>query len=201
MAGQPGLAVAADAGDFRGLLSRLDTADADLVMLDPELPDVRGVDALKGLRERHPDLPILVFGGHKNGWCVLEAVHHGAQGYLTKDAEAPQILEAIRAVAAGDAYLDPRVVAQVMDQVSHPREHRRRNVPLLTERERAVLRLIALGKRNKDISEILFISEHTVKFHLTGLLQKLQASNRTDVVTKALNLGLINLQDELSKSL
>jgi DNA-binding NarL/FixJ family response regulator len=193
IADQPGLCIAAEAGDFRALMSILDAVHAGLVILDPELPDLRGPELFKKLREAHPQLPILVFNSHRNSSCVLEAIRHGAQGYLTKDAESAQVLEAIRVVMAGDAYLDPRVASLIIDVVGNGRDDRRRNMPLLTERERAVLNLLAMGKRNRDISEILFISEHTVKFHLTGLLQKLQANNRTDVVTKAINLGLISL--------
>lgn len=191
--GQSNLLVVGAVGDSRGLIALLAEAKANLVIVDPELPDMRGAEFLRKLREKFPDTVVLVFSGHKNSPCVLEAIRNGARGYLTKDAESAQILDAIRVVMAGDAYFDPRVASLIIDLVGNSPGDHRRNAQQLTERERAVLNLLALGKRNKDISGILFISEHTVKFHLTALLHKLQASNRTDVVTKALNLGLITL--------
>lgn len=190
---QPELSVVGEASDCRGVMALLEDVAADVLIADPDLSDVRGADFLQQLREKFPALVILVFSNHKNSACVLEAIRNGAQGYLTKEAEPAQIVDAIRGVMAGTAYIDPRVAMLILGLIGNAQDGHRCKVSSLTERERAVLNLLANGKRNKDISEILCISEHTVKFHLTGLLQKFQANNRTDVVTKAFNLGLIRV--------
>ena len=193
IASQPDLSILGEAGDCRTILSLLSARTVGLILLDPELPDIRGTELLKKLHEAHPDTPIIVFSCQKNSAYMLEAIRNGANGYLTKDAEPTHILESIRVVLGGEPYLDPRVATLIVNLLGNLRDDGRHREPLLTERERSVLNLLAHGKRNRDISEILFISEHTVKFHLTGLLQKLQASNRTDVVTKAINMGLISI--------
>ena len=191
---QPDIDVAGEAGSYHEVTSRLSGEAVDLVVFDPALPDVRGVEALLAFRDGYPQIPVLVFSSQYSDWTVMEAVRTGVQGYLTKDAPAEQICEAVRTVARGRAYLEPRIASLVMGHVGHfKNEHRHSGRRDFTERERAVLRLLAHGKRNKDISKLLCISEHTVKFHLTGLFHKLQASNRTDVVRKAIELGLVSL--------
>lgn len=190
---QPDLAITGEAGDFHGVLSLLKKKAADLILLDPELPDIRGIDLLEKLRGSYPDIFIIVFSCRSNNAYMLEAIRNGAHGFLTKDAEPTHIIESIRTVLSGEPYLDPRAASLIVNLLGKPSRDNRHKTMWLTDRERSVLNLLARGKRNRDISEILFISEHTVKFHLTGLLQKLQASNRTDVVTKAINMGLIHL--------
>jgi DNA-binding NarL/FixJ family response regulator len=190
---QPDIGIAGEAGTYRELLARLDGDSVDLVVFDPALPDVQGIDALLAFRAGYPQLPVLVFSGQNHDWTVMETVRTGVQGYLTKNAPAEQICEAVRTVAQGYAYLEPRIASLVMGHVGRSRNERcQTHQPDFTERERAVLRLLAGGKRNKDISRMLSISEHTVKFHLAALFQKLQANNRTDVVRKAFELGLVN---------
>ena len=192
---QPDIDVAGEAGSYHEVMSRLNGEVVDLAVFDPALPDVRGVEALLAFRDGYPQIPVLVFSSQYSDWTVMEAVRTGVQGYLTKDALAEQICEAVRTVALGRAYLEPRIASLVMGHVGHikKKEHRHPGRQDFTERERAVLRLLAHGKRNKDISKSLCISEHTVKFHLTGLFHKLQANNRTDVVRKAIELGLVSL--------
>lgn len=189
---QPDLHVVDEAGSCTELLAHLDAAQPDVVLLDPELEDMCGSKVLAGLRERHPGLPILVFSAHASDWRVVETVRTGVQGYLTKRSMPAAILEATRAVAAGGCYLDPKVTSLVMGHVGRAKERRRSGGRHLTARERAVLGLLAQGKRNKEISESLYISERTVKFHMSALLQKLQATNRTEVVRKAISQGLIS---------
>jgi DNA-binding NarL/FixJ family response regulator len=191
---QPGIAVAGEAGSYDELTAQMNGRDVDLVVIDPALPDVRGVEALLAFRDDYPQIAVLVFSSRNSDWSVMEALRTGVQGYLTKDAPAEQIREAVRTVVHGQAYLEPRIALLVMGHVGHHKEPRHPGPRDFTERERAVLRLLAHGKRNKDISRSLCISEHTVKFHLTGLFQKLQANNRTDVVRKAIELGLVHLE-------
>jgi len=190
---QPDLNVVNEAGSCKELLAHLDSAQPHVVLLDPELEDMCGSEVLTGLRDRHPGLPLLVFSADASDWRVVETVRTGVQGYMTKGSMPAAILEATRVVAAGGCYLDPKVTSLVMGHVGRAKERRRGGGGRhLTAREKAVLRLLAQGKRNREISESLYISERTVKFHMTALLQKLQATNRTEVVRKAISQGLIS---------
>lgn len=189
---QPDLNVVDEAGSCTEVLAQLASAQPHVVLLDPELEDMCGSDVLAGLRKCHPGLPLLVFSDHASDWRVVETVRIGVQGYLTKGSMPAVILEATRAVAAGGCYLDPKVTSLVMGHVGRANERRRRDGRFLTVREKAVLKLLAQGKRNREISESLYISERTVKFHMSALFQKLQATNRTEVVKKAIGQGLIS---------
>ncbi len=191
---QPDLIVAGEAGTYKEMVIGLSKSSVDLVVFDPALPDINGGDFLHTFRDSYPQLAILVFSSQCHDWSIMEMVRCGVQGYLSKSAPAEQICEAIRTVAQGYAYLEPRIASLVMGHVERKKEERHASkYPSFTERERAVLGLLAHGKRNKDISRLLCISEHTVKFYLTGLFQKLQARNRTDVLRKALKIGLVSL--------
>ena len=168
-----------------------DALDPDLVLLDPELGERSGLERLAAVHERRPELKLLIFTEHADDWRVLETVRTGVGGYLTKHAAPDTIIDAVRVVAGGGSYLDPKVTAAILGHVGQLSDGRRNNT-LLTERERAVLEELARGKRNKEISESLSISERTVRFHMSALLQKLHATNRTEVVSKAISLGLVS---------
>jgi DNA-binding NarL/FixJ family response regulator len=122
---------------------------------------------------------------------VLEAVRCGVHGYITKDAEPERLCEAIRVVAGGDFYLDPAIASKVIAQVGRKHERRARPSRELTPREVAVLYRLAAGMRNSEIASDLFITERTVKYHITSMFNKLQARNRTQAVKIAIQNGLI----------
>lgn len=187
---QPDLEVVGEAASCRDGCKAVEELLPDVVLLDLELEDARGVEALIRLRDRHPDLPVVVYTAFDNDWRVLEAVREGVQGYLKKDAPSEHVFEAIRVASRGGSFLDPAVAAMVMGEVGGGRQSKQAR---LSVRERTVLKLLAEGKRNKEISALLFISERTVKFHVSTMLSKLNASNRTEAVKNAARMGLINL--------
>ncbi len=164
----------------------------DMIMVDPELGDVCGTEVLRHIRAAYPDLPVLVFTASSDELRVVETVQSGVQGYLTKTAKPADIVQAARVVCSGGCYLDPRVTSLVMGQIGRARERRQNARCALTARERNVLSLLVQGKRNREISDALFIGERTVRFHLTSLFQKLQVANRTEAVRKAVRQGLVS---------
>lgn len=162
------------------------SARPDVVLLDLELPGAGGLEAIPRLTAAHPAVRILVLTAYDTDERVLGAVRAGARGYLLKGASLEEISRAVRAVHAGESYLDPRIASKVMAQL-HPRSR----AAVLTERERAVLRLVAGGRSSKQIALALGISERTVKFHVTSILNKLGADTRAQAVALAARRGLL----------
>ena len=161
----------------------------DIVLLDLEMDDTEGAEAPRKLRS-HDDCRIIVFTAHTDEPRILEVIRIGINGYLTKSATRSRLCEAIRIVAGGGMYLDPVVAPKITMLLAGHRQH----APppeTLTERERAVLKCIAAGRRNKQIARELFISERTVKFHASSVFAKLGASNRTEAVKIAVANDLI----------
>jgi DNA-binding NarL/FixJ family response regulator len=181
------LEVVGEAGSGReavGLVSRL---RPDVVLLDLEMADVDGVEAIPQLRAAHPTVEVLVFTAYDTDERVLGAIRAGARGYLLKGASADEIARGIRTVASGGSYLEPRVASKVLAEVSAPR----RAALSLSEREREVLRLVADGLPTKQIAASLSISERTVKFHVNSIFHKLGADNRAQAVALAAQRGLL----------
>jgi DNA-binding NarL/FixJ family response regulator len=146
----------------------------DVVVMDLSMPGLTGVDVIRALREREDPVGVLVLTSFDDGELVLQAVQAGADGYLLKHSEAEAILDGVRSVAAGAAPVDPVVARSLLSSVREQQE-----VGQLTDREREVLELVRQGQPNKSIARRLQISEHTVKVHVTHILQRIGASDRT----------------------
>ena len=173
-------------GSAEEALASAAAAPPDVVLLDLELPGMNGVDAIPRLTAAAPRSRIIVLTAYDTEERVLGALKAGAAGYLLKGAGAAEIVQAIRAVAAGGSYLTPRVAARVVAQVNAPRRSGR-----LSDREREVLRLVARGRANQQIARDLGIAERTVKFHMTSIFNKLGADNRAQAVAIATERGLL----------
>lgn len=158
----------------------------DVVLLDLELPGRGGLEAIPDLAAAHEGVRILVLTAYDTDERVVGAVRAGAHGYLLKGASMEEIARAIRSVHAGETYLEPRIASKVVAQL-----HPSRRAASLTDRERGVLRLVAAGRSNKQIARQLGITERTVKFHVTSILNKLGADNRAQAVALAAERGLI----------
>ena len=151
--------------------------DADVVLLDLELPGISGIEAIPKI-----DARVLVLTAYATDEQIDAVLRAGAGGYLLKGASVEEIERAIRAVARGETYLDPRVASRVV-ALSH--------APRLSPREREVLKLVAAGRSNKEIGAELKVTERTVKFHVTAIFNKLGAENRTQAVAIAHERGLV----------
>ncbi len=149
---------------------------ADVILLDLELPGMSGVEAIPRL-----ETPVLVLTAYASDEQIDAVLRAGARGYLLKGAALEEIGRAIRTVARGETYLDPRVASRVAALAHAPR---------LSPRERDVLRLLVDGNSNKEIAATLKVTERTVKFHVTSIFNKLGAENRAQAVTIAHQRGL-----------
>jgi DNA-binding NarL/FixJ family response regulator len=157
----------------------------DVTIMDLQMPGLNGIDAVIGIRKEFPDARIILLTTYTGDVQVLRALKAGARAYILKGHVHRELLETIRAVHAGKKRIPPEVAAELADHAAEDE---------LSSREIEVLRLIARGNANKVIADQLSISEETVKSHVTNVLSKLGANDRTHAVTIALTRGIIDLQ-------
>jgi DNA-binding NarL/FixJ family response regulator len=181
------LEVVGTAGSGREALRLVGRLRPDVMLLDLEMPELDGVEAIPQLLAAQPGLGVLVFTAYDTDERVLGAVRAGARGYLLKGASAEEIARGIRTVHAGGSYLEPRVASKLLAELNSPR----RGSSELSEREREVLRLVADGLPTKQIARNLSITERTVKFHVNSIFHKLGAENRAQAVALAAQRGLL----------
>lgn len=173
--------------------ARTDARRWGLVLMDLELPDGSGADAIRALKAVRPDLPILALTVFESPRTVLETICAGADGYLLKRATAGELLAAIRALLAGGSPLTPataRALLEVVRKTSAPAAPRPTRLDL-TDREQAVLRSLASGASYKQVADQLGISLDTVRTHIRSLYRKLQVHSVAEAVTRALREGLV----------
>lgn len=190
---QPDFEVVGEAGTGLEVVEQVAQLKPDVVLLDLEMPELDGVGALERLRESNPDIRTLVFTAFDTDERILGAVQAGAKGYLLKGAPRDELFKAVRVVHAGESLLQPVVASKLLKQVSHQQSPSTTEIESLTPRELEVLHLLAQGLQNKEIAIELVISERTVKFHVSSIMGKLGAGNRTEAVTIAAQQGLIDL--------
>ena len=161
-----------------------------------ELPRRRddGIEATRKITDAHPEVKVLVLTSFAADDKVFPAVKAGALGYLLKDSSPEELVEAIRRVHRGEPSLEPDIARKVLQELSHPANEKPTTDPL-TERELEVLRLISQGLSNKEIASKLFISEWTVRTHVSNVLSKLHLASRTQAALYALRSGLASIDD------
>ena len=179
------IVVAGEAVDGKSAIHEVQRLAPDIVLLDMKLPDMTGIEVIAALRQDTPELAILVFTSFAEESQVRDALGAGAQGYLLKDALREDLLNAIRAIAAGQSWLHPRTQRQVLDWLRRPPSL----IDQLTAREKDVLSLIAEGLSNRLIAHRLGLSEGTVKGYVSQVLDKLGVEDRTQAALFAHKAG------------
>ena len=188
----PEIDVIATANDGQQALDLIDAEVPDIVLMDLQMPRMNGVQAIRHLKESHPDLPVLVLTTYMDDKWLFDAIRSGASGYLLKDRPRQELLDAIHGTIAGHAYIDPSVAGKILSNVAtspdkQPAEHAHN----LTDREQDILNLLAQGLSNADISGRLYLSEGTVRNYTSTLFAKLGVSDRTQAVILAIRQGLV----------
>ena len=194
----PQVEVAGTAADGAEAVERARALHPDVVLMDLRMPRCDGVEATRQLRELDPGIRVIVLTTYADDRSVIEALRAGARGYLTKDAGAEEIRQALAQVVSGQAVIDPAVQHHLVDAiaVSPPpaaEDSQKRQLPDgLTQREAEVLELIAEGLSNTEIAGVLVVSEATVKSHVNHLLAKIGARDRAQAVGYAFRHGVVS---------
>jgi two-component system response regulator DegU len=199
--------VIGECGDGIQVVELCNENTPDVVLMDINMPLENGVVATERLKLIFPDVKVIILSIHDDESYVFETLRKGATGYLLKDMEAESLINAIRSVVAGHAYIHPKVTGKLINQLrrmtyldevgvvgpSQAVKYAHNDNSPLTKREAEVLRLMAEGKSNKSIGEFLFISEKTVKNHVSSILQKLEVDDRTQAVIVAIKNAWVTL--------
>jgi DNA-binding NarL/FixJ family response regulator len=191
-----GVAVVGEAGDGDEALRKAAELAPDVVLMDLRMPVLDGIGATRRLRVEQPDVRVIALTTFDDDEDVFAALRAGAVGYLLKDVSSARLVEAVHAAARGESVLQPSVAAKVVARFAQlpdtaPAERPQPLVVPLSDRELEVLRLLADGRSNREIAAELFLAEGTVKNHVTNVLSKLGARDRTQAALRARALGLL----------
>jgi len=185
---EPGLQVSGEASDGEvGVRVALELRP-DVILMDVQLPKLDGVEATAAICAAWPQARVIILTTFDRDDYVFRGVRSGAMGYLLKDAPATQLIDTIRRVHAGEVFIQPAIASRLLRELVRPQES---PLDTLSEREREVMVLLAQGITNRDIAEKLYITEGTVKNHVSNILAKLQAENRTRAADIARRYGLV----------
>ena len=187
---QPDIEVVGEGSDGREAINLVRDTLPDIVLMDLVMPNLDGVEATRQVTALSPSTRVIVLTSFSEDEKVFASIKAGAQGYLMKDVLPQDLVRAIRTVHRGEAQLDPEIARKLMQEFTNPQPTAPKHD--LTERELDVLRLIAQGKSNKEISDDLVLSEKTVKTHVSNILQKLHLSDRTQAAVYALRQKIVD---------
>jgi DNA-binding NarL/FixJ family response regulator len=165
--------------------------DPHVVVLELSIPGMSGIELTRRLNSLAPGLPVVVLTIVEDGEHVVDALLAGARGYLLKDSSIEHIVDGIRSAAGGDVPLSPRIAARLIQRLRNPAGAVAQPIPELTAQQVEILQMIARGIDNQMIADALFLSEHTVKNHVSGILEKLKVQNRVQAAVRAVQVGLV----------
>jgi len=185
---EPGLEIIAEAGDGEAAISLVSQHELDVVLLDVGLPRIGGVEACRQIKQKCPELPILVLTSRSDRALINQLIEIGVQGYCLKGVAAETLVLALRSVSAGASWWDQTATAEIQ-ALAHSKSS---NESPLTPREQEILRLITAGKTTQEIAETFYIAPGTVRVHIHAILQKLDVRDRTQAAVLALQKGLIS---------
>ncbi len=197
--------VVAEGDDGSEAINLVEQYKPDVVIMDINMPNINGIEATKMLIDQYPDTKVIILSIHDDENYVQHALKTGAQGYLLKEMDADALIEAVHVVADGGSYLHPRVTHNLVKEYRRLAAEEnsghtvqapeiRKPLHLLTKRECEVLQLLADGQSNRAIGETLFISEKTVKNHVSNILQKMNVNDRTQAVVLAIKNGWVEVK-------
>ena len=181
---EPDMIVEIEASNGRQAIADFRRHRPDVVLMDLKLPDISGLEATRTICKEFPDCSIIMLSIHDGEEDIYQSFQAGARTYLLKTSDREELIHTIRSVHAGERYISPAIGARLAERMTRAE---------LTLRELEVLKLIATGKRNKEIGSDLQIAEVTVKLHVGHILAKLKANDRTQATTTALRRGILHL--------
>lgn len=194
---QPDIDVVGEAENGHQALIQIEELEPDIVLMDMAMPVMNGLEATRHIKERFPDVRVLILTQHDNKEYISPALQAGASGYVLKRSGGREVIQAIRQVKEVGAFLEPNIARQILDEIKNSDDLTPKSKPHLTEREQEVLRLVVAGKSNKEVASILFISPKTVSVHRSNIMTKLEVRNSFELIryVDQHNLLDINLDD------
>jgi DNA-binding NarL/FixJ family response regulator len=189
---QTGISVVGEAEDGRQALEMVERLHPDVVVMDIAMPNMNGAEATRQIKRRFPGVKVLILTMHENEQYLAQIVNAGAIGCVLKRSAGTELVTAVRAAARGESYFSPAMATMMLDGYRmHLAEDGRDESDRLTEREREILQLVAEGKTNQEIADLLVVSIKTVQTHRAHMMEKLDAHDRTELVKHAIRLGMI----------
>ncbi len=194
--GDPELQVVGEASSGEEAIDKVRELEPNVVVMDIGMPGLSGFEATRRIRQSHPDVQVLALTVHDSEAYVFQMLQAGATGYVVKRAPAAEVIQAVKGAFRGEAVLHPSVAKLLIrDYLSRVEKGEETSYDTLSEREREILKLIAEGKTNKEIAELLYLSIKTVQAHRANLMRKLGMHDRTELVKYAIRKGIIGLDE------
>ena len=192
---EPDMEVVGEAGDGEEAIKLATELQPDVVVMDIAMPKLNGIEATKQIKALQPSTAVLILTAYDYDQYIFALLEAGAAGYLLKGVRVHELIDAIRAVYAGESVLHPVIARRVIDRLISPKPTETQAIEPLSERETEVLKLAATGISNKDIAEQLFLSPRTVQVHLGNIFNKLGVASRTEAILYGLRRGWLTLED------
>jgi two-component system, NarL family, response regulator NreC len=191
---QAGLTVVGEASDGREAVALANSLKPDVAVMDVGMPSLNGIEAASQISQSHPEIAIVMLSMHSDESYVLRALKAGAKGYLLKDSAEADLIRAVHAVADGKSFFSPAVSKVLLDDYVRKLKRSGTEDPydLLTPREREVLQLVAEGKSNKDVAQLLNLSVYTVETHRSNIMEKLNLKGVPELILYAVRKGIIS---------
>lgn len=187
---EPDFEIVGDAANAEQAFELLERMRPDVILLDIRLPGVSGIDVCRTVTERYPETSVIILTTFTDESLVAQCIHAGARGFIVKDIERFDLKRSIRAVARGEAAIDPKAAVAVLAELRRTPQVRQETSPvLLSSQQIVILRLVAQGLSSREIATQLYLSENTVKGYVQEILHRLSVKNRTEAVMVAVKHG------------
>jgi DNA-binding NarL/FixJ family response regulator len=185
--------VVGEANNGLELLELLSSLKADVVLLDLKMPIINGIQATKKLKEKYPNIRVLILTTYTEDAWLFDAIRNGADGYILKDTSRESLIQSIEECAGGLTPIDPQVAGRLFSKLSQTSIQSDSTLKdVLTEREKGILKLISHGMTNAEIARNLFLSEGTIRNYVSNILEKLEVNDRTKAAVIAIRFGLVD---------
>ena len=197
--GEEDMEVVAEASDGEEAVKLASESKPNVAVMDIVMPKLNGIEATRRIKEGAPDTAILILTAYDDDEYILGLLDAGAAGYLLKSARGRDLVGAIRAIRSGESVLHPKIIAKLLERASRAPVEEHKASELLSKRESEILNLLTSGMSNKEIAGKLFLSQRTVKAHLTNIFNKLNVASRSEAIVKGLQWGLVTLENTEDK--
>lgn len=189
---EPDIKVVGESTSGIDILKKIDQLQPDVILMDINMPEQNGIEVMAMVKKVHPSVKVIMLTMYNHDEYFLSAIREGADGYLLKDSPSQQVVEAIRSVARGESVIHPSMTKKLLDFHTNRKDPAQREE--LTEREKEVLYCLLEGLSNKEIADKLFISDKTVKIHLSKIFKKLNVKSRSQAVIYTIQNQILPLQ-------